>query len=286
MTLSASRPRMTALAAELGQAPRVRPARLPGRLELPDGLLLRLRRRWRPRWSCSASSAAWSRPTAAELQRHGDHVPGVRGGRHRGRPVRADRARRASPTAIRTEQMIGNARGAPHDADGHRHDPARLRRSSTSSTSRSAPRSSSASSRSSSGLDLHASGILPVGRRAARVHPVRLGPRAGQRRRDPHLPPRRRRDRCSASTLLGLASGAFFPLALLPDWIASVAEYNPLAIAIEGMREALLGGTGWSEVGGHVALLVPMSIASLLGGAFVFRLALGRERRRGTLGLY
>jgi ABC-2 type transport system permease protein len=87
-------------------------------------------------------------------------------------------------------------------------------------------------------------------------------------------------------TLLGLASGAFFPLSLLPSWIASVAEYNPLAIAIQGMRDALLGGSGWSEVGGDVLLLLPMSALSLLGGAFVFKLALGRERRRGTLGLY
>jgi ABC-2 type transport system permease protein len=88
------------------------------------------------------------------------------------------------------------------------------------------------------------------------------------------------------ATLLGLLSGAFFPLTLLPDWIATIAEYNPLAIAIQGMREALLGGSGWSEVGGHVALLVPMSIISVLAGALVFRLALTRERRRGTLGLY
>jgi len=88
------------------------------------------------------------------------------------------------------------------------------------------------------------------------------------------------------ATLLGLASGAFFPLSLLPHWIATLAEYNPLAIAIQGMREALLGGTGWSEVGGHVLLLVPASALSLVCGALLFRLALGRERRRGTLGLY
>jgi ABC-2 type transport system permease protein len=88
------------------------------------------------------------------------------------------------------------------------------------------------------------------------------------------------------ATLLGLASGAFFPLSLLPGWVEAVAQYNPLAIAIQGMRETLLGGTGWSEVGGHLALLIPMSALSLICGALVFKLALGRERRRGTLGLY
>ena len=86
--------------------------------------------------------------------------------------------------------------------------------------------------------------------------------------------------------VLGLASGAFFPLALLPGWIAAVAEYNPLAIAIEGMRGALLGGTGWSGVGDDLLLLVPLSALSLVVSSVLFRKALRRERRRGTLGLY
>ena len=86
--------------------------------------------------------------------------------------------------------------------------------------------------------------------------------------------------------LLGLTSGAFFPLSLLPGWVASVAEYNPLAIAIEGLREALLGGSGWAGVGHDVALLAPMSVLALLAGSLLFRLALTREQRRGTLGFY
>jgi ABC-2 type transport system permease protein len=88
------------------------------------------------------------------------------------------------------------------------------------------------------------------------------------------------------TVLLGLASGAFFPLTLLPAWIAEVAAYNPLAIAIEGFRDPLLGGTGWSGIGGDLALLLPMSIASIALGSLLFHLALRRERRRGTLGAY
>lgn len=85
---------------------------------------------------------------------------------------------------------------------------------------------------------------------------------------------------------LGLASGAFFPLALLPAWIATIAEYNPLAIAIEGLRETLLGGTGWTGIGDDLLLLVPISVLSILLGSLLFRASLRRERRRGTLGLY
>ncbi|MGH2744098.1 MAG: ABC transporter permease [Thermoleophilaceae bacterium] len=86
--------------------------------------------------------------------------------------------------------------------------------------------------------------------------------------------------------ILGLASGAFFPLALLPGWIAAAAEYNPLAIAIEGLREGLLGGMAWTGVGDDLLLLAPMSVASLSIGSLLFQVALRRERRRGTLGLY
>ncbi len=85
---------------------------------------------------------------------------------------------------------------------------------------------------------------------------------------------------------LGLASGAFFPLALLPDWVQTIAEANPVAIAIEGIREALIGGTGWSGIGASVAILVPLSALSVFAGVLAFRAALTREYRNGTLGLY
>jgi ABC-2 type transport system permease protein len=87
-------------------------------------------------------------------------------------------------------------------------------------------------------------------------------------------------------SVLTLVSGAYFPLDLFPTWIQTLAEVNPLAIAIEGMREALLGASGWSDVAGDIARLVPMSVASLVGGVVAFRLALRRERRIGTLGHY
>jgi len=88
------------------------------------------------------------------------------------------------------------------------------------------------------------------------------------------------------TTLLVLFSGAYYPLDVLPDWVASLAELNPITIAVEGMREPLLGGTGWEGVGRAVAILLPLSVLSLALGAAAFRAALRRERRQGTLGLY
>jgi ABC-2 type transport system permease protein len=87
-------------------------------------------------------------------------------------------------------------------------------------------------------------------------------------------------------TLLGLISGAVFPIALLPGFLRTIAEWNPFAIAIDGVREALIGGTGWEAAASDLVRLVPLSVAGLAVGVFCFRLAVARERRRGTLGQY
>jgi ABC-2 type transport system permease protein len=87
-------------------------------------------------------------------------------------------------------------------------------------------------------------------------------------------------------TMLGLLSGAVFPIALLPGFLQMIAEWNPFAIAIDGVRDALIGGTGWSEALGDLPRLVPLSLLGLVLGALCFRAAVARERRRGTLGHY
>jgi ABC-2 type transport system permease protein len=89
-----------------------------------------------------------------------------------------------------------------------------------------------------------------------------------------------------ATGALTLFSGLYFPLTLLPNWLETVSAANPLAIAATGLREALLGSTGWSSIGGDILILTPLSIVSILVGALAFKLALTRERRLGTLGAY
>jgi ABC-2 type transport system permease protein len=85
---------------------------------------------------------------------------------------------------------------------------------------------------------------------------------------------------------LTLGSGAYFPLELLPGWVQALSVINPITVAIEGMRETLIGGVGWSGVATDLLVLAPISLFSLAAGAFAFRFAQWRERRRGTLGLY
>jgi ABC-2 type transport system permease protein len=87
-------------------------------------------------------------------------------------------------------------------------------------------------------------------------------------------------------TMLGLFSGAVFPIALLPPLLRAIADWNPFALAIDGAREALIGGTGWVPAVTHMLKLAPLSAAGFAIGAFCFRAAVARERRRGTLGSY
>jgi ABC-2 type transport system permease protein len=87
-------------------------------------------------------------------------------------------------------------------------------------------------------------------------------------------------------SILGVASGAYFPLALLPAWLQAIGEVNPFALVLEGLRQALLGGASWAEVAADAAVLAVPAVVLLSVGAATFRIALARERRNGTLGLY
>jgi ABC-2 type transport system permease protein len=86
--------------------------------------------------------------------------------------------------------------------------------------------------------------------------------------------------------LLSFSSGTYFPLELLPGWVEATADFNPIALTVDGMRDALLGGVGLGETLRTLAGLLPLSLASLALGVAAFRLSLRRERRLGTLGLY
>lgn len=85
---------------------------------------------------------------------------------------------------------------------------------------------------------------------------------------------------------LSISSGAYFPLTLFPSWLQDVARLNPIAVAFESTRQALLGGADWAKLSGDIVLLAVAAAISLSIGVFAVRLALQRERATGTLGRY
>lgn len=86
--------------------------------------------------------------------------------------------------------------------------------------------------------------------------------------------------------VVGVGSGVFFPLSVLPSWLARLDAYNPLAIVLAALRDALIGGAGWHQLEAPLIELLPLAVVSSVAGIVLFRYFLRRERRLGTLGLY
>ena len=87
-------------------------------------------------------------------------------------------------------------------------------------------------------------------------------------------------------TALTVGSGTYVPISSLPAWVGHIATVSPLTLALDGAREAMIGGTGWAGVLPIVAVLAACAVVTLTAGMVAFRAALARERRRGSLGLY
>lgn len=85
---------------------------------------------------------------------------------------------------------------------------------------------------------------------------------------------------------LVLLSESYFPITVFPDWLQSIAELNPLYVALRTIRDVVIGSSGWQVVPETVGYLAPWAVASLIAGVSAFRWALARERRAGTLGIY
>ncbi|MBN1270035.1 MAG: ABC transporter permease [Kiritimatiellae bacterium] len=80
-----------------------------------------------------------------------------------------------------------------------------------------------------------------------------------------------------------LVAGVYYPIEVLPDWVQSLARFLPLTHALRGLRESLLAGKGLGDLGGEIAALVIFTVVLLPLGLGVFRAALDRARREGTL---
>lgn len=89
-----------------------------------------------------------------------------------------------------------------------------------------------------------------------------------------------------ALTFLAVGSTSYFPVTALPRGMGWFVAHNPMTLAADGIRDSLLAGPHWSQLLHVLAELVPVGIGALVTGALAFRLALARERRRGTLALY
>jgi len=86
---------------------------------------------------------------------------------------------------------------------------------------------------------------------------------------------RQRESVIGINTLLTLPltflSGAFMPLKLAPDWISTVATFNPVNWAVAAGREALAASPDWDFVLVRIAVLVGLTILSAAFATRTFR---------------
>ena len=88
------------------------------------------------------------------------------------------------------------------------------------------------------------------------------------------------------ATVLSFLSGAYFPVDLLPSWLGPLVAINPVAIAMRDLRRALLQGATVGDVAGSAGIIALSAAATLAVGLLLFRSAVARERRKGTIGMY
>ncbi len=70
---------------------------------------------------------------------------------------------------------------------------------------------------------------------------------------------------------LSFLSAAFLPLNLVPDWIATVAKFNPINWAIEAGRAALAASPDWSFILPRMGGLLGVTIVAMLLATRAFR---------------
>ena len=70
---------------------------------------------------------------------------------------------------------------------------------------------------------------------------------------------------------LTFLSATFIPLHLAPDWIATIARFNPVNWAVEAGREALLLDPDWSFVLPRLVALTVVAVAMVVLATRTFR---------------
>ncbi|GAB4580751.1 MAG: hypothetical protein Fur0022_34930 [Anaerolineales bacterium] len=86
-----------------------------------------------------------------------------------------------------------------------------------------------------------------------------------------------------AFTLLG---GVYFPIALLPEWLQTLATLLPVTYGLEAMRLALLQRAGWAIILPYLWPLILFVFFLFPFSLFTFRFAVHRARIDGSLTHY
>ncbi len=82
---------------------------------------------------------------------------------------------------------------------------------------------------------------------------------------------------------MGFLSGAYFPVAVLPDWVEPIGRALPTYFAFDGLRAAIFLGTDWQV---DALALLGFTVVGVPLALWVFQEALSHARRSGSLSEY
>lgn len=96
-----------------------------------------------------------------------------------------------------------------------------------------------------------------------------------------------------ASTMVFLVRGIFmiftgvsYPLAVMPEWMQTVARWLPLTYAVHALRAVTLGSATWRDLQSDLIILALFALGLSVVGYSIFTFTEKRARRSGSLGRY
>jgi ABC-2 type transport system permease protein len=86
-----------------------------------------------------------------------------------------------------------------------------------------------------------------------------------------------------AQGILLVVSGVYYPVTVLPEWMQWLATISPATYALEGVRDAILEGDGFTELADEIWPLLVIGAVSIPLGLAVFHLGERYAKRHGKL---
>jgi ABC-2 type transport system permease protein len=86
-----------------------------------------------------------------------------------------------------------------------------------------------------------------------------------------------------AQGLLLVVSGVYYPVSVLPDWMQWISVISPATYALDGARDAIIGGAGITDLWDEIWPLILIGIVSIPLGLWVFGRGEQYAKRHGKL---
>jgi len=81
----------------------------------------------------------------------------------------------------------------------------------------------------------------------------------------------------------GLLGGVFFPIKVLPVWIKWISYLLPITYSLEGLRKSIITSAPFSEILPSILALSVFAVVFFPLSLYLFRLALKKAKKDGTL---